>query len=215
MYNTGKEFLEEMVSLDGNMFEFNPGTQKLVDNLDKGISTFIRLPRQNRQSLTCLGYGLYKLLSTGKSIVIYSKDREFARMNRERILDLYETNNPLSGLKLKKKIVCNPTKDQLEKLINNDNIAMIIYDEVTLDQLNEAIFIPNILTTISSIYYDTSSIEEVLKQNSIDYVEFSYKELGLSKEWFERMCKVLMNSYYTIKRELLLDFKDDEEVGDE
>lgn len=42
--------------------------------------------------------------------------------------------------------------------------------------------------------------------NNFLYIEFSYKELGRSEEWFRQNCKDLQNNMLKIKREILLEW---------
>ena len=57
--------------------------------------------------------------------------------------------------------------------------------------------------------WDKEKILKYIDKNSMNdfiYIEFSYKELGRSEEWFRLQCRALNNDRLLIKRELLLEW---------
>ena len=65
--------------------------------------------------------------------------------------------------------------------------------------------------TFTEDFYDMklSDIREYINmksRNDFVYIEFSYKQLGRSEEWFAEQCRALNNDLLLIKRELLLEW---------
>lgn len=59
-------------------------------------------------------------------------------------------------------------------------------------------------------------IEEYIKLNSKNnfvYIEFSYKQLGRSEEWFEQQCRDLDQDWFKIRREILLQWNKSSDVS--
>lgn len=205
----GKEFLGKLRipeiggSKDGVPFEFNKGTEHFVDNLDKGVSTFIRLPRCNYMTITNICYAAYILATTDKSIIINSRTIEDARLNIERLKNISVLNN----LDIRYRIYMNMSDDNIKELLATGvSIGMIIYDNIsTMDLIGRKMY-HNILSTITSCIGDRESIKRELAEGEIQYIEYSYLEIGRTEEWFNEQCKYLCNNQEIINKELLLQY---------
>lgn len=61
-----------------------------------------------------------------------------------------------------------------------------------------------------------SEIEDYIKKNSVNnfvYIEFSYKQLGRSEEWFHNQCRELNMDRFKINREILLQWNKSSDIS--
>lgn len=129
--------------------------------------------------------------------IVFMNDFEFIQYP----MTLYETMLPMYAPRN-----MNRTKQGLRSVININSPA----GDMTLNEMVDIFHFIEQSCPWKDKYYDLNinTLKQNISRNTLNdmvYIAFSYRELGLTEEWFVNMSRMLMNNEKMIKRELLLE----------